>query len=156
MDVRIEELPPMWVAAVRVVSGAPEPEAWQRLRAWAEPRGLLADQRFHPIFGFNNPAPSGNGGEYGYELWMRIDAPMRENGGGVTFKRFGGGLFAVTACRLPQIGETWRGLREWAQSGEYRLRRAHELERVISAEELVLELCLPIAPRRRRRTPEAR
>ncbi len=45
MDVRIERLMPLRVASVRVISEAPERDAWEKLRAWAEPRGLLEDRR---------------------------------------------------------------------------------------------------------------
>jgi DNA gyrase inhibitor GyrI len=58
INVRIEKLEPMRVASVRVVSEHPEAEAWERLKAWAEPQGLLQNPQQHPVFGFNNPNPS--------------------------------------------------------------------------------------------------
>ena len=150
LKVRIEKLPRMWVASVLASGETPEAEAWRRLRQWAIPRGLLSDCDRHPIFGFNNPNPSSDRKEYGYELWIRVDAPEAGEDA-VAFKEFEGGLFAVTACRLHgdlNIVTMWRTLWDWAQGGPYRWRQAQELERVLdpnaSEDELVLELYLPI------------
>jgi DNA gyrase inhibitor GyrI len=150
LKVRIEKLPRMWVASVRASGEAPEVEAWRRLRQWAIPKGLLSDCDRHPVFGFNNPNPSADRKEYGYELWIRVDAPEAGDDE-VAFKEFEGGLFAVTTCRLqggPDIVTTWRSLWDWARHGPHRWRRAQELERVLNPnareDELVLELYLPI------------
>lgn len=150
LNVRIEKLPSMWVASVLAFGERPEDEAWRRLRKWALPKGLLDDPVHHPIFGFNNPNPVPERKEYGYESWIRVDAPG-EAEDPVIYKEFAGGLFAVTACKLcgdPDIGSTWRKLWDWAQAGPYRWRHAQELERVIdpnaTEDELVLELYLPI------------
>ena len=92
LDVRIERLDPMRVAAVRAVGAAPESVAWQKMRAWAEPMGLLDDMEKHPVFGFNNPNPSPGQKEYGYEfigLWDTYEkdgveiARMELNDGGL-------------------------------------------------------------------------
>jgi len=40
MNVRIEKLESMRVASVRAVGEHPEPEAWEKLKAWAEPKGI--------------------------------------------------------------------------------------------------------------------
>ena len=55
LDVRIVRLPPMLVACFRALSESPENEAWNKLRMWADPRGLLDDPERHPVYGFNNP-----------------------------------------------------------------------------------------------------
>lgn len=140
----------MWVASVLASGDTPEAEAWRRLREWAAPEGLLNDPGRHPIFGFDNPAPSPARKGHGYELWIRVDGPDAGEDA-VTFKEFEGGLFAVTACKLlgdPDIGTTWRMLWDWAQSGPNRWRRAQELEKVLNPNaaeaDLVLELYLPI------------
>ena len=150
LKVRIEKLPRMWVASVLASGETPEAEAWRRLRQWAIPKGLLSDSDRHPIFGFNNPNPSSDRKEYGYELWIRVDAPEAGEDA-AALKKFEGGLFAVTACRLhgdPDIVTTWRLLWDCVQGGPYRWRRAQELERVLNPnateDELVLELYLPI------------
>jgi DNA gyrase inhibitor GyrI len=158
MDVRVERVLPLRVAAVRVVSETPERDAWEKLRAWAEPRGLLDDLDTHPIFGFNNPNPSPERGEYGYELWVRVHPEDETEGravpaGEVELKDFPGGLYAVTTCRLQgdprgSVPQIWRQLWDWVQASEYEWRGEHELERLhdpwASESEMMLDLFLPL------------
>ena len=95
LNVRVERVEPMRVAAARAISETPERDAWQRLRAWAESKGLLTHLERHPVYGFNNPPPSKDRKEYGYEMWMRVD-PGVAGGEGIEPKNFPGGLYAVT------------------------------------------------------------
>ncbi len=150
LNVRIVKLEPMTVASSRAFGETPEPRAWEQLRAWAEPKGLLADLARHPVFGFNNPSPSPESKEYGYEFWISVD-PGEKSTGNIEIKKFAGGWYAATECRLrgePDVTETWRLLWEWVQSGEYRWRETHELERAKNPtapeDEMELELLLPI------------
>ena len=147
---RIQRLEPMRVASVRVVSETPERDAWRKLRAWAESKGLLDDPESHPIFGFNNPNPSPERKEYGYELWIRV-GPEAQSEGEIEVKDFAGGRYAVTTCKLhgePNVMETWKQLWDWAQRSGYKWRKTHELEKAqnprASEEDLILELYLPI------------
>jgi DNA gyrase inhibitor GyrI len=137
----VVRLVPMRVAVFRAFSQTPERDAWDRLRAWAgepDPRA---------VFGFNNPNPSPERKEYGYELWLRID-PSLVLDAEIEFHDCPGGLYAMAACRLRDIAESWRALWEWVRSSEYRWRKAHELERVLNPaspeEEMVVELYLPL------------
>ena len=150
IEVRLVRLAPMRVASVRAVSESPERGAWEALRAWAGPRGLLDDAQAHPVFGFNNPNPSAGRAEYGYELWIRVaaDTAAEEE---IEIKDFAGGLYAVTGCRLhgaASLPEVWKKLWDWAQSGDHKWRRTHELEQVRNPqapeEEMVLDLYLPV------------
>lgn len=147
IDVRIEKLAPMRVASVRAIGESPEPDAWGKLRAWAEPMGLLDDAGNHPVFGFNNPAPSRERKEYGYELWVQI-GPDIEPEGEVQVKDFEGALYAVTTNKGIPNPEIWMKLWDWVQSSEYRWRKTHELEGVrnplASEDELVFDLYVPI------------
>ncbi|MHC4405435.1 MAG: AraC family transcriptional regulator [Planctomycetota bacterium] len=152
LEVRIVELEPMRVASVRVVAASPEQEAWEKLRAWAEPRGLWRDAEKHPVFGFNNPNPSAERKEYGYELWIRV-GPDASSDADVEVKDVPGGLYAVTACKLlgdprGSMPDVWRKLWDWCQASEYRWRHTHELEKPqdprAAVEEMVLDLYLPI------------
>ena len=150
LTVRIVKLEPMTVASSRVFGESPETQAWEPLRAWAEPKGLLADLAKHPVFGFNNPNPSLESKEYGYEFWISVE-PGEKPEGNIEIKEFPGGLYAVTSCRLlgePNVLETWKLLWEWVQSSEYRWRHTHELEKpknpIAPEEEIELELYLPI------------
>jgi DNA gyrase inhibitor GyrI len=151
LNVRIERLPPMRVAWVRAVGRSPEQDAWRQLAAWAKPAGLLDDADAHPVFGFDNPAPSARDPAYGYELWIAVDAGTKPPPG-VGVKEFGGGTYAVASCRLtgsPDVLETWRALLRWVHASEHTWRRdTHELERLrnplAAPGEMELDLYLPI------------
>jgi len=147
LSVRIERLEPMRVASVHVVSEHPEAEAWERLKAWAAPRGLLKDPRKHAVFGFNNPSPTADRKEYGYEFWICVE-PDVVSEGQVELKEFAGGRFAVTTQRGYPSPQIWKQLWDWVQSSGYRWRKAHELERIhdalTSEHEVIFDLYLPI------------
>lgn len=152
LAVEIVELPPMVVASFRAVSKSPERDAWAMLRTFAEPRGLLEHPEAHPVFGFNNPNPTQELEEYGYELWIRIE-PNTELGGEIETKDFPGGLYAVARCSLygdprGNVLEIWKQLWDWVQSSKYSWRNTHELEKAVDARvperDLVLDLYLPI------------
>jgi DNA gyrase inhibitor GyrI len=158
MDVRIVRLEPMRVASVRAVGEAPETDAWNRMRSWSEPRGMLHDLERHPVFGFNNPDPSHGRKEYGYEFWIRVD-PDLDVSGEAEARDFAGGLYAVTSCRLKEeisseffkehgVLESWSKLDGWVARSKYR-RGGHQwLEKphdpTAAADDLVLDLYYPI------------
>lgn len=152
--VSIVRLEPMRVASVRVISETPEKDAWAKMRAWAEPRGLLEDIEKHPVFGFNNPNPSPDRKEYGYEFWIRI-GPDIEPEGEIKMKEFEGGLYAVTTCNLKEeieseffqkegYLESWKKIVDWVESSKYSfgkhqcLEKAHDPD--ASDEKLILDL----------------
>ena len=123
LDVRIVELPPVRVASIWGFGESPEAVAWEKLEAWATPRGLLDDPERHPIYGFNNPNPSAGSPNYGYELWLQIDQDMQPDGD-ARIVDFDGGLYAVTLCEVPTgnfevIGETWKWLVAWREGSTY-------------------------------------
>jgi len=158
LDVRIVRLEPRRVVGFRAVSETPEQDAWEKARAWAEPKGLLDDLEKHPVFGFNNPDPAPDRQEYGYEFWIGVD-PGFEPEGGVELKEFGGGLYASKACRLQeetsseffrQEGylESWKTLHDWVEASDYQSGSQQWLESArdpgAPEEELVLDLYYPI------------
>jgi DNA-binding transcriptional ArsR family regulator/DNA gyrase inhibitor GyrI len=156
--VELVELEPMHIASVRAVSTTPEHDAWEKMRTWAEPRGLLEDIKKHPVFGFNSPDPAPGQKEYGYEFWIQVE-PGTEPEGEVQIKEFEGGLYAVTTCNLQEelesdffkeegYLESWKKIVDWVESSEYEfgdhqcLEKAHEPG--VSDEELVLDIYCPI------------
>ncbi len=150
LSVRIETLAPMRVASAQAISETPERDAWEMLRSWAEPMGLLADPEAHPVFGFNNPNPSPERKEYGYEFWIQVDSGAAP-GPGIEVKQFPGGLYAVTTCMLRgdrDVIQTWKELWRWVQDSGHRWRNTHELEKLrdplAQEQDLVLDLYLPI------------
>lgn len=148
LDVRIEELKPMRVASVRIVSETPEVGAWEKLRAWAGAKGYLGDLRKHPVFGFNNPSPEPGQKEYGYEFWMKVDSDAKPEGD-VNIKDFPGGLYAVVTHEGLPNPDIWMALWSWVQSSPYTWRKTNELERphnpLAAINEMIFDLCLPIA-----------
>ncbi|MBU6996085.1 MAG: effector binding domain-containing protein [Theionarchaea archaeon] len=157
-NVKIVTLEPMHVASVQVISETPEHDAWEKMRAWAEPRGLLEDLEEHPVYGFNNPNPSPGSKEYGYEFWIRVGSDVKPEGP-VKIKQIEGGLYAVTTCNLKEeleseffkeqgYLESWKKVTEWVKSSKYHygshqcLEKAHEPG--ASDDNLILDLYCPI------------
>ncbi|MFX1534906.1 MAG: effector binding domain-containing protein [Promethearchaeota archaeon] len=158
LEVRIVRLEPMRVASVRVISETPENDAWEKMRAWAEPRGLLDDLEQHPVFGFNNPDPSPERKEYGYEFWIRIGSDL-ESDGEVEIKQFEGGLYAVTTCNLYEDMQSeffqtegwmpsWKNLVQWVKSSKYEFGKHQHLEKAhdpnAAEKDFILDLYCPI------------
>lgn len=158
--VQVIELEPMRVASARAFSETPEKDAWDKLRAWAEPQGLLEDLMKHPVFGFNNPNPSPGQKEYGYEFWIRMGSLFKgeEN---IEGKDYEGGLFAVTTCKLWEeiqskffkkngYLESWKKIVDWViLSEKYKLDESRQcLEKPQNPgapeTELILDLYQPI------------
>jgi len=155
IDVRIVALPPMRVASFWGFGPEPEGLAWEKLNAWARPRGMLEDADKHPLFGFNNPDPSPGSPNYGYEVWIQVESQVQPDGAGEPrIEAFDGGLYAVTRCEVPKagfdvIGRTWKRLVAWREDSPYRCGAHQWLERSVPTArqdlEFVLDLYLPIA-----------
>jgi effector-binding domain-containing protein len=152
LDVQIVTLKPMRMASAYGFGDSPEEQAWQRISAWAAPRGFLDDKSGHPVFGFNNPNPSAASAGYGYEVWMKVDADV-EPSGDIRIIEFMGGTYAVTRCRAagdPQknIPAAWKALAAWCKTNQHRFGHHQPLESVVSGQdnpaELVLDLYCPI------------
>ncbi|MFW9919440.1 MAG: GyrI-like domain-containing protein [Candidatus Thorarchaeota archaeon] len=157
-DVRIVKLNPHRVVSVRVISRSPENDAWQKMREWAEPLGLLNKPRKHPVYGFNNPNPEPGSSEYGYEFWMVVDREY-ELLEGMEYKEFKGGNFAVITCNLTEeleseffkengYLESWKKLDEWVRSSKYMMAKGPCLEHALSPDgsdgDFMLDLYHPI------------
>ena len=147
LEVKIVELEPMRVASFRAVSESPENDAFQKLYAWTQSKGLLDDLKKHPVYGFDNPSPSPGKKNYGYEFWIKIDDEYEDHE--VEIKDVPEAKYAVTTCyNLKDIGETWKRLDEWALINGYEMGEAQCLEKAhdpaASEEEVVLDLYLSI------------
>ncbi len=152
LEVRIVTLEPMRVASVHGFGESPEQQAWEKLIAWAKPKGLLEDRERHRIFGFNNPDPSPGSPNYGYEFWIAV-GPDVEAKGDAEIKNFSGGLYAVTRCKgVSNITKTWKQLVKWLDESKYKHASHQWLEehvwppgKPLDEDELTLDLCAPIA-----------
>ena len=154
LEVKIVKLEPMLVASAQAISKTPEHDAWEKMRAWAEPKGLLEDIEKHPVFGFNNPDPSPDREEYGYEFWIRVGSNIKPEGE-IKIKEFKGGLYAVTTCKLKEeieseffqkagYLESWKKLVDWVKYSKYKFGKHQCLEKahdpMASDEDLILDL----------------
>jgi DNA gyrase inhibitor GyrI len=154
LDVRTVTLEPIRVASFHGFGKEPEHEAWQKLVAWAEPKGYLADEETHPIFGFDNPHASPGSPNHGYEFWIAV-GPEVESNGDVTVKEFAGGLYAVTHCEVKNapyetIPTMWQKLVAWREDSPYKMGNHQWLEKHISIGDILndqfdLDLYMPIA-----------
>ena len=152
LKVKIVKLEPMHVASAHGFGESPEGEAWEKLFAWAKPKGLFDHPEQHRIFGFNNPDPTPGSPNYGYEFWIVV-GPDVEPEGEVKAKDFPGGLYAVTRCQgVSNIGPTWKQLVAWTEDSKYKCSHHQWLEEHVGpAEEspnedtFTLDLYMPIA-----------
>ena len=154
-EIRIVELKPMRVAVFHAESATPEADAWKKLAEWAKVKRFSFPSEKHRVFGFNNPDPSGEKPEYGYDLWLdlggaKIDTPGAEP----VFKNIPGGLYAVLRARgIPQVYGEWRRLVKWRKTSGYGHGKHQWLEEHLTAADLpldkiVLDLYLPIAKKK--------
>ena len=152
-EVHVVNLEPLRVASFHGFGEGPEELAWQKLAAWAEPRGLLDFSEAHRIFGFNNPNPSPGSANYGYEYWLEV-GPEVSAEGAMEIKDFPGGLYAVARCEVvgdayQVIPATWQQLVTWREDSAYKEAGHQWLEKHLRVDSpglnFVLELYLPIA-----------
>ena len=153
LDVRIVKLDPMRVASYRALGkeiGTPEHKAMKVISAWAEEKGFFDNLEEHPVFGFNNPDPSPEREEYGYEFWVKVGSDVKPEGD-INVKDFSGGLYAVTTTRLiveDDIIPAWKKLAEWVKSSKYDFSKHQWLEKHLNPrakpEDLILDLYCPI------------
>jgi DNA gyrase inhibitor GyrI len=154
IEVNIVQLEPMRFASVYGFGPEPETIAWEKLNAYAGPKGYLDDPDHHRIFGFNNPDPSKGSPNYGYELWIEVSPDVQAEGE-VRIQGFEGGLYAVTRCPVlggnyDVIGQTWKKLVAWRENSKYKWGAHQWLEKTVPTPDLkegefVLDLYLPIA-----------
>ncbi len=150
-QVRIVRLEPIHVASFHGFGTSPEDQAWQKLAAWAKPKGF--DLKGRRIFGFNNPNPTPASPNYGYEFWMTVGPEAPE--GEVEIKDFPGGLYAVTRCEVngqpgDAIPACWQKFVLWQENSKYRMGTHQWLEEHIGEDDSLdgpwnLDLYMPIA-----------
>jgi len=149
-EVRIVEMEPMRVASAHGFGVEPEPEAWNKILAFAQEKGL--DTGKARFFGFNNPNPSPGSPNYGYEQWMTVSPDVQAEGE-ITIKEIPVRRYAVTRCQgISTITQTWQQLVLWFEDSAYK-KPAHWcqcLEELLTPpgvpyEEYVFDLYLPIA-----------
>jgi DNA gyrase inhibitor GyrI len=150
IEVSIKMLPPMRIACAYGFGESPEAIAWEKMQAFAKAKGLVSPQNTYPNYGFNNPSPSHGSPNYGYEIWVPVDA-QTETEGEITTKDFPGGLYAVTRFKgISHIGEVWQLLVQWREDSRYHHGQHQCLEYLhnpfeTDLEEYIFDLYLPIS-----------
>ena len=123
-EISIVKLPPVRVASAWGFGPSPEGVAWQKLAAYAEPRGLFKAESGSCIFGFNNPNPSEGSPNYGYEFWITV-GEASEPEGDIRILNFPGGLYAVATFDEPDsdynlsVPAAWQRLDAWVSQSQY-------------------------------------
>jgi len=123
-EISIVKLPPLRVASAWGFGTSPEGVAWQKLAAYAEPRGLFKAGSGSRIFGFNNPNPSEGSPNYGYEFWVTV-AETTEPEGDIRILNFPGGMYAVAQFDEPDsdynisVPAAWQRLDAWVSQSQY-------------------------------------
>jgi len=149
LAVHFERLLPMRVASFQVTGPEPETKAWNKLREWAEPRGLFADSDKHPIYGFNNPEPVKGKSEYGYEFWLQVEDDFESDE--VKIIDIPEAFYVVTRCLVndphKDIPDTWKKLIKWIKDRNYKFGDRCGLEKVISSSDtgkFILDIYIPL------------
>jgi DNA gyrase inhibitor GyrI len=152
LTVKIVELKPMRVASTLGFSAGPEKQAWDRMTAWAQHKGLWKDGTPRRFFGFDTSSPSEGSPNYGYEVWMTV-GPEVDSEGEITVKTAPGGLYAVTRVEVKDpwkdIPRAWQQLIAWVETSPYRPARHQCLEETFwedgpNYQTFTLELYLPV------------
>ena len=110
-NVRIVHLPGSTVASSHYFGENPEDNALKQLKKFLEESHLYEIKPDARIFGFNQPNPSREGANYGYEFWVTIPEDM-DVPEPLVKKRFEGGLYAAHTITLGNFNE-WEWLSNW-------------------------------------------
>ena len=121
MDVHIKKLAYMQVASVYGFGEQPELVAWEKMNAYAKPKGFFDDPEAHRIFGFNNPDPSPGSPNYGYENWVTVtdDLQFDFEDDNVKEKHFSGGLYAALVSPGIPNPQKWGNVVAWINTSDY-------------------------------------
>ena len=149
LNIKVEKLGPMHMLSAYGYGIEPESIAWGKLKDYCLDKGLYQEGDFPTTYGFNNPNPSENLDEYGYEIWLPVDGNVKPEGD-LRIVDFCGGLYAVTSFEgLQNIGETWSKLAVWQKGSRYHKGSHQWLEELTSGpdlppEQFTFNIYLPI------------
>lgn len=144
-SIRFVQLEPMRVASVTATAEDAEAQSWTRIKAWAEPKGLLNAESLR-VFGFDNCQPHPN---HQYTTWIPVSRDVQGDGEIHTFD-FSGGWYAVTTVNgAENISAAWARLVEWLKGSPYRYGQHQGLEEAVGgldspAEQVTFHLYLPL------------
>jgi AraC family transcriptional regulator len=151
-EISIVTLPPLRVVCVNGFGEGPEGQAFDKMRAWAKDHDLLGTS--YRLFGYNNPDPTPGSPNYGYDVWITVDASVQADGEAKIID-FPGGLYAILRVEVKddfeQIGAGWQRLIRWREGSKYR-HGSHQwleehigpLDQMGGGNEFTLDLHMPI------------
>ena len=148
MEVNIKKIEPGRFASFYGFGTQPEEEAIGKLLKWCQKRNISVDANKSMLLGFNNPNPSPESKEYGYEFWLKVDdnaKPEEE----VRVIEYHGGSYAATECTgVMNIFNCWQALYKWCADNNYKIGYHQALEIIVEnlfdIEKIKIELCCPI------------
>lgn len=145
--VRFVKIKPIRVAVFHAEGKSPEPEAYNKMKVWAELKGLIKEPWINLVFGNNNPMPTPGKEEYGYDCKIAIPPDM-ELSEGVSEGEIPGGLYIVVRTNLANITQMWMWLYNWAETEGFHV-KGHGVEEHLTGmghpDTMLLDLWLPIA-----------
>ncbi len=146
-NIRFVRLAPMHVASVTATAEDAEAQSWNRMKAWAEPKGLLNSASLR-VFGFDNCQPHPN---HQYTTWIPVGNDVQDDvNEDIRTLDFSGGWYAVTTVQgAEHISAAWARLVEWLKSSPYRYGQHQGLEEAVGGldnppEQVTFHLYLPL------------
>ena len=116
-DVRIVYLPPMTVASIHKIGGAPEWDTGDLLHQFIKEKNLPVIKPDFRHLGTNHPnGEKPDGSDHGYERWVSIPEDMIVEKPFIK-KKFPGGLYAARMIPIGQF-EEWDRLWHWTENNE--------------------------------------
>jgi DNA-binding transcriptional MerR regulator/DNA gyrase inhibitor GyrI len=116
-DVRIVYLPPMTVASIHKIGGAPEWDTGNLLHQFIKEKNLPVIKPDFRHLGANHPnGEKPDGSDHGYERWVSIPEDMIVEKPFIK-KKFPGGLYAARMIPIGQF-EEWDRLWHWTENNE--------------------------------------
>lgn len=140
-DIKVlKELKPMSVAYYYAYGKSPEIIAITKVLSWAKKNNLLNGDNSHRFFGFDNPSPSPDRDEYGYEFWMTVSEDENIKGDEeIKIKKFEGGKYAVINTSLSDISNAWNRFISWIKISKYEFGTHQCLEEHLLSDEEINE-----------------
>lgn len=117
----LKELKPVKVASYCHFGKNPESEAWKIMSRWLKQSGLSIEKDGLRVFGFDNPSPSPERAEYGYEIWVTLPDRVIVDDPNVKTKSFDGGLYAVMNVKGggEALPPAWQRFMAWLRESKY-------------------------------------
>ena len=148
MKVDIKKIEPGIFMSFYGYGKQPEEEAMNKMLNWCNEQNISIGDAKNIIYGFNNPNPTQESNEYGYEFWLKVDSNLKPEND-FRLIEYHGGEYAITECTgAMNMFNNWVALYEWCKENNYKLGYHQPLERIIEniadIDKIRIELCCPV------------